>query len=708
MNRRVALPLAVTTGLALITLAVPATATTVSAAAPEFELLAQSFNVPADGTITMTLGLPDGVAPPTGDFRVLVTALRPIETRDDVADAIDGDFPSEIDTVELLPLAVPQPPGQLQIIVPIEVTSRTKPALQMSRPAVYPVHVQLEQDGELAAELLTFVNRVPSDLEGLDDPLPVAFAVTTVEPVTMDDDARVVVDRAAIDEVEQLTALLEESAVPLAVSVAPSVLATIADRDATGADLVERFDTAMERHDLLSSPILPLDVSLAAAADQSSLYTQWLRDGEDALAQTVTAPAQRTIDLFDAPLSQGGGAVLRNLGARMLVVPADTYDELPETLGGFTDTTQLVQLQVAGDVTVDAAIVDRIAGLDLGRPTDTPLLTAIETVTDLLAVREQVEFFGGDPRRHSVTIATPDFSIPDLERFAAFTELLADTPGLRPTTLDDLSVRTDQLLGPEGPVVVQLPATVPGDLQPRFDLANALGLEAVSTASMLPDDDERMAEWGRLISVLPTTALSDDQADDIATSMRTEFQTLKDSVGVPAGFSFNLTGRTGSVPITLRNDADIPLKVRLRMSSSKLVPRDDEVVELAPNSFTEVKMEIEARSNGDLPVSLEVFTPLGDVRLAPPVPLTASVSALAGVANLITGAALLVLLSWWLRHITRTRRARRAAEAAHRHPATTPNGADGSDDTPGEAGRAGPAEPDDLSPDAATSTLPPS
>lgn len=705
MNRRVTRPLATAAGLGLVALAVPTTATPASAAAPEFVLVAQSFNVPADGVITMTLGLPAGVAPPTGDFRVLVTALRPVETRDDVADAIAGDLPGEIDTVELLPLAVPQPPGQLQLTVPIEVTSRTKPALQMSRPAVYPVHVQLEQDGELAAELLTFVNRVPNDLEGADDPLPLAFAVTTVEPVTMDDDARVVVDQAAVDEIEQLTTLLEDSPVPLAVSVAPSVLATIADRSADGADLVERFDTAMERHDLLSSPILPLDVSLAAAADQSNLYTQWLRDGEDALAQMVTAPAQRTIDLFDTPLSQAGAGVLRNLGARMLVVPADTYDDLPESLGGFTDTTQLVQLQVAPDVTVDAAIVDRVAGLELGRPTDTPLLTAIEMVADLLAVREQVEFFGGDPRRHSMTLATPDFSLPDLERFAAFTELLVDTPGLRPTTLDDLSVRTDQLLGPEGPVVVQLPDTVPGDLQPRFDLANALGLEAVSTASMLPDDDERMAEWSRLISVLPTTALSDTQADDIATSMRDEFQTLKDSVGVPAGFSFNLTGRTGSVPITLRNDADIPLKVRLRMSSSKLVPRDDEVVELAPNSFTEVKMEIEARSNGDLPVSLEVFTPVGDVRLAPPVPLTATVNALAGVANLITGAALLVLLSWWMRHISRTRRARRAAEAAHRHPATT---ADTPGDTPGDTPAADAADPDDLSPDAATSTLPPS
>ena len=67
-------------------------------------------------------------------------------------------------------------------------------------------------------------------------------------------------------------------------------------------------------------------------------------------------------------------------------------------------------------------------------------------------------------------------------------------------------------------------------------------------------------------------------------------------------------------------------------------------------------------------MSLEVFTPLGDVHLAPPVPLTASVNALSGLGNLVTGAALLVLLTWWGRHVRTVRRRRRTAAAAERHP----------------------------------------
>ena len=54
MNRRVALPLAVTTGLALVTLAVPATATTVSAAADVRVVL--SIN----GLLVLVLGIVPG------------------------------------------------------------------------------------------------------------------------------------------------------------------------------------------------------------------------------------------------------------------------------------------------------------------------------------------------------------------------------------------------------------------------------------------------------------------------------------------------------------------------------------------------------------------------------------------------------------------------------------------------------------------------
>jgi hypothetical protein len=256
-------------------------------------------------------------------------------------------------------------------------------------------------------------------------------------------------------------------------------------------------------------------------------------------------------------------------------------------------------------------------------------------------------------------------------------------------------------------VVVNLPVQVDGDISARMNLVNELGLRAASTSSMMPNDDPRIAEWTRLIDVLPTSGLTDEQADGIAVELRAQYDEILNSVQVPPkGFSFNLTDTSGTVPITLRNNADIPLTVVVRLSSSKLLfPDGDQTVELPPNAFKEVRIAIEARSNGDFPVTLDVLTPLGKVAITDPVALTASIKALSGVGILLTGAALLILLTWWVRQFRRNRRGRHAAEAANRHPTTRgESGGEPVVDPPGE-------DLDDgagLSPDAATSTLPPS
>ncbi len=688
-----ALTLVASAALASLSFTVVTAPSTLHALAPQLGLVAQTFNVPVDGTLAFTVRLPKGVSLSPKDFTIAITALQPVDERQQVANVIDGELPSEIDSVELLPLAVPRPaPDQLRIQVPVETATTTDEALQMSVPGIYPVHLEVREGDLLLAELTTFVHRVPSEEEGVEDPMPVAMAITTGQPVVLDDGARVVVDDDTRAELAALADLFDASAIPLSVRIPPSVLTTLADGTTEDAALTRRLSDALADDDLISSPILPLDVSLAAAADQEQRYTQWLRDGEDSLAAVIDAPAQRTNVLVDEPLSKRGGALLRNLGARLLVMPTDLYDSLPATLGGFTDTTQLVQIEVGPGITLDAAIVDRTIAPALARATATPELSAVRQVADLLAARQQVEDSGGDPRRHGLLLGTPDLGLPSLTGFGAFTELLANTPGLRPTTVDELGVRTDQLLGPEGPVVVQLPDDVDGDLATRIELQTSLGLDAASTTSMLADD-ERSQEWTRLIDVLPTGALTDDQVGGIATDLRAEFKSLRDSVEVPVGFSFNLTGLTGTVPVTLRNNADIPLTVRVRMSSSKLIFGDDQIVVLPPQSFHEVRINIEARSNGNFPVTLEVFTPLGDVRLAPPVPLKANITALSGVGNLVSGAALLVLITWWVRHVRRNRRGRHAADAADRHPSIRPDDAD---------------DADELSPDAATSTLPPS
>ena len=110
---------------------------------------------------------------------------------------------------------------------------------------------------------------------------------------------------------------------------------------------------------MLSSPRLPLDASQAAAAGQQSLYTQWLRDGEDDLTTFISNLSVGTVAFMDGPLTGAGGTMLRDLGARLIVTTPKIFDALPDTTGIYTDFSQLVNIEVSPGVNVDATVTDR-------------------------------------------------------------------------------------------------------------------------------------------------------------------------------------------------------------------------------------------------------------------------------------------------------------------------------------------------------------
>ena len=633
-------------------------------------LVTQTFNVAPAGVISLTVRAPNNLAENSAGLSLAITAYRPIADRTALDAAIAGDLNRNIDTVEVTSQNMLRPAGdEVQVVVPVEVTTRTPEALQLSKPGLYPVLVELRRNGDSVAELVTFIHRVPGDSERAEDPLRVAFAASTTTSVRLDEKAKVTVDATARNELSTMADLLESSAVPLSARVEPSELAAIAKADAEGTALVSRLDAALRSHQLISAPSYPLDPSVANAASQGDLYTQWLRDGEDVLASSVDASPTRTIALVSTPLSRGGAGLLRELGVRLLVLTPAELSSISPAGSPDLDTTQLIQLAVTNGATIDSIVADpRPLELLQRHASDSPLAN-IYAVADLLALRTSTARDGGDPARHGVLVATPNLGAPGGD-IGGFTQLLSTTPGLRPSTIDDLSIRTDQLLDAEGPVTLELPDSIPGDLGPRLSTVAAIELQSVSAASMLPEGDQRPAEWNRLAELLPTSALTDQQVDDIATGIRAEHTALLGSIEVPNGFSFNLTGRTGVVRFSLKNTNTIPLTVRVRLSSPKLIASEnDQNVLLAPGAFTEIKLPIRARSNGRFPAALELFTPSGDVRLAAPVPITANITALSGLGNLVTGAGLLVVLTWWVRHLRKNRRARSAGDATQHHPA---------------------------------------
>jgi hypothetical protein len=174
-----------------------------------------------------------------------------------------------------------------------------------------------------------------------------------------------------------------------------------------------------------------------------------------------------------------------------------------------------------------------------------------------------------------------------------------------------------------------------------------------------------------VLEIIPDATLTDDRRQTFADAVESETATLAEAITLPSSTTFTLGGRDSSIRLTLRNDNESDLRVSVRLSSSKLrFGSQNEAILLPAGTTTSIEVPVQARSNGRFPVVLQLFTPDGAQALGSPVTFTARVNALAGLGQLVTGIALLLLISWWAHHL-RSERRRRSSEidgTTTRHP----------------------------------------
>jgi hypothetical protein len=682
-------------------------------------IVAQDFEIPVDDVLDITVGLPTGYDSATlgqdgTPAEVVVGIYRDTSTRDEVRAAAAGQLGRVGDTYTLsLDAAVADPrvgrpaADQLSLAVPTESATRTPDALQVPLPGIYPIVVDLRVGDEIVAEAITFVHRTAEDAATQPE-LSVGFLFgQTIEP-TIDIDGNVVPTAAELDKLGHLADLLTaldgvpatlgtDVVPPRGVRIQPSVFAALSEAD---PDLAARLTPLLERSELTALTKLPFDPSTAMRNDEQELYTRWLREGEDVLlASLPRAQVDRTTYLVAETTSTEAALMRRRLGTRMLVLTPEIYESTPGNISfAYTDTTQLVTVDLGDGTSMPAAVIDGKFAEDLDEPTADPLGTAVGMAAELLALTEQFQASGLDVANHGMMIGRSDVGVPDPAVIANLMTLLLDTTGVDVVTPSTLSSIVTNLLVDGREITLEFPDTAGDDLSERQTTISDIRIESLGVASMLPDGDPTVTAWAQTLEALPSTALSDAEVDAMVAALRDRLDVYRNGVVPPEPFSFTLTGRESSIPIGVGNLTDTPLKVKIRMSSAKLTfPEGDLIVELAPQQTTEFRVPVEARSNGRSGVALDILTPATDAQLVPTVTLTARVNALTGLGQLVTGAALLVLATWWIRHWRMNRRRRIAADGHHRHPAAVGR-------PPGEQV----GNDDDLAPDAAASSLPPS
>ena len=627
--------------------------------------------------IRFSVALSGRDAASTATTKLVITSYKPVRTRQEVRDASSGKLPSTVDTVIVDVSQVRDPAtGRVDVAVPIEIGVRTKEALQMSATGVYPISIGLQEGKSVTSQIVTFVERLPQDVT---NPLPsenlrIALVGALTSDVSLQSDGSTLVSEASRDLLSSAITTLEanpQTAISLAVR--PELMDALVNSSDADIAVLNRLQAATSLH-LLASTYVDVQPDELVASQNSDVFTSQLRLGEDTLANVFpTKTVSRDSWLESSALSSNGAQLLRDMGLRTAILLSESQKTTAGGVSLFAEPTRLVELKISNSDRMTAALADIHLGEALTRGSNEPnggaYLVAQQILAELKVLRTEIIDRDETMNGRGVILSTESGVLPSTALTTALVNSMTGQPDMSFVSLKDLlSTMTISLM--DGlPVSVELQAQ--GDLGTNDNTLNDFADRVNGFSAMLPDGDVRPTQWRRVVNVLPSRSLTQVQVKAYINAVDTELAAIGGSVVTPTSTTFTLGGRDSSIRLSLRNDNDTDLLVRVHLTSSKLtLPQDDQIVTLPAGTTTLVEIPVTAKSNGRFPVTLQLLTPNGDVTVGAPATFSARVNALAGLGQLFTGIALLLLLSWWIHHLRREHQRRQfeSFDSAERHP----------------------------------------
>lgn len=597
-----------------------------------------------------------------------------------------------------------------ELAVPVGIVAPTGAAtssIDLDRPGIYPVTIDVQIAGEIVASSLTFIEVVDAD-ESIGAPLAVSIVAGVDDPGPWPSPTELA---GASIELAKLIELAEAVDGPLSIALPPVLVrrltaapdagdATSETADApetstpptsepssgttattlgelpsrpgatspafAGIESPDALLDAFRADELLGVPAVALDPSALIEIDQRDLFTGQLRLGEDILSTaSPRAVVSRAVWVSERPISADAVVMLRNLGIRMVVVS----DDVAEALGVPTDAPAARPFGV--NLGNDGAL-PAMTFSPLGAQLQTPLATQSTSTTNDNAVRLLVELqlsrVGADVP--AIVLATPRVTVPDPAVTAQFVALANDMPDISVVPISRLPGLVDGALAGGASEPVTLPAVAGADLTSRLSAVTTAREDAVHASSMLVDSD-RSSEWTAELDRVMSSEIDDATAFQQLQNTRADIDAVLGAIVPPDPFTFTLTGTSSTLRIRVQNTSSAPLNVQVLVRSPKLTfPEQPPVTTVPAGETTEIPVAVEARSNGTFTVEVDVLAP-DNARLARPVILKARVSRVTGLSQVVTGGAVLVLVSWWYSHLRRNRR-RRVAAAATASESTIP------------------------------------
>jgi hypothetical protein len=508
---------------------------------------------------------------------------------------------------------------------------------------VYPIQISFVRAGEPISKLNTFVNFFSSSIETTRLPISIASTITT--PLAYAPNGSIVISDATRTQLVDLAESLEGGAAPLSVQVSPEILDGLAhSTQPVDIDLLARLQTAFANHDLLRAPFVPFDPSSALRTGRSNDFSQ-IRDLGDEIIELRNGAKNLSPNVWfsDVLIDEDGAGLLHDSNVHTVVLTPQAAAEIGK-LDNYAKP-----YRISSDVALRTT--DPLYATTLASNPDNPVVAAYFLAAELLAQRQEVVDSGGVVSSNFVVLTTTTGAPIDAALLASLAVAIDRAPQLRLRALSTLPRAN------ENATLVKVPRTKGVDVSVAGKALDSLADEYASTWMMLPSDAPQHAAWTTSRMVMLDDRLSSDEFALYFNGFRNQLRTLRASVKVPRSLSFTLGERKSDLRLQLRNEAAVDLTVSIKITSAKLqIPDEDRVVTVPANGAFDLVIPVVARASGRFPIEVVLFTPDGLVQAGQRVQLTARVAAIAGLGLVVSGAAVLVLLAWWLSHWRAIRR----------------------------------------------------
>jgi hypothetical protein len=635
-------------------------------AAPSFTLAGQSAWIAPGAVFVMRLR---GDNVPAG-AQVAITAHDAVGSRSAFDASVSGaNLPPTRDRTTFAFDALVRDPATGDRLLALATTTLTDRG-------VYPLEVDLRNaSDESLAHFLTHIVVAPVGSDGQPaggTPLQVAWVwPLRAEPAYLGVDER---NPATVDALKpagrigrQVSELAANTTVPLTLVPSPetldawTALATATPELAAGADALR---STADRDQVLTSPFVPLNLPSILDHGLGGVVYPELARGVSALETFFRAHNDPSTAL-PGPLDLDSLRVLQNASARRLVLDGNALTPADEK---YTPAHPYRMEVVPGDDSTAVTVVATDPGFEqFLSGGDPPALRAAHLLAGLAVVAgEQPSLTRG------VAITNPDGWDADPTFVAAVLAGLHANPQLQPTTiaglLDAVPVATADGDAHGAPVYRQLVpyrSPAPPVSLTQYEQGQA-SRDAVARYLGAGSPGAIAADRALVTSVAAawSDATGRQHAGALLRSIDTSTKTFLGQIKVQPRSTITITSSRAEIPIGFQNTAEKPITVHIRLRSDRLLFPDgaERDVLLPAQRSTTVRVAVETRGSGTVPVFMTVTTPDG-LPISGTTRISVRSTFVSGVGVFLTVGAVVFLAVWWGWDIRRRRKRSRL-----RHP----------------------------------------